>query len=711
MSVEVIKHAGFCFGVSRAVDLLNREIEKGSAPIYTVGPIIHNPQIIAEMQKKGVCIAEDIRDIPAGATAVIRAHGIPRQDMEYLMGRGVRCVDATCPFVEKIHRIVAEEAEHPVLIGGNPDHPEVIGIRSCGGDKTLVFRNAEELEKMSGTIRSFSSKYIVVVWQTTFNLTEFEKCCSFLKKNFENLKVYDTICKATQIRQRETAELAAKCDLMIIIGGRQSSNTAKLYSIAEKLCPCSLLVEQANEIPINLLYNKGKIGIAAGASTPDCTIEEVKRIMSEQNVNLVGEELTFEQMLENSLKVINNGDRVKGIVVGINPSEVKVDLGAKYSGFITKDNYSSDPSLDLMTAVSVGDEIECIALRVNDIEGTVALSKKKVDALAGLERLEKACEEKETLEGKVVEVTTGGLTVMVEGSRVFVPKSLSGKPRSFDFDTMMDENVELQIAEISTVRGRKKVIGSMRALEAEKRKAARKEFWDNAAVGNRYKGVVKSLTTFGAFVDLGGVDGLLHITEMSWKKIKHPSDIMNVGDEIDVYIKGIDEEKKKISLGYKKAEDNPFVLFTNQYHVGDVATVTIMNLMPFGAFARIIDGVDGLIHISQISTKHIAKPADVLKVGDEVQAKIVDINEETQKVGLSIRALLEEEAAKQEAAPDEEVSAPAVEEEPAAAEAAAEAPVADEAAEVPVAEAAAEAPAAEETAETAAPAEETADAE
>jgi len=652
MKIEVIEHAGFCFGVSRAIDFLNKEIDSGSKPIYTVGPIIHNPQIIEEMEQKGVRIADSVQEIPSDGVAVIRAHGIPREDLAYLKENNIRFIDATCPFVEKIQRIVESEAENTVLIAGNPDHPEVIGIRSYGGERTFVFRNAEELEKLAQKIVDFSSKYIVVVWQTTFNLIEFEKCCSFLKKNFENLKLYDTICKATQIRQQETAALASKCDAMIVIGGRQSSNTAKLFSIAKEACPCSVLIEQANEVPINLLY-KERIGIAAGASTPVCIIEEVKQIMSEQNVNLVEEELTFEQMLENSLKVISNGDRVKGIVVGINPSEVKIDLGTKYSGFITRDNFSNDPSVDLMSAVAVGDEIECIALRVNDIEGTVALSKKKVDAMAGFEKLEKACEEKATLEGKVAEVTNGGLTVMIDGSRVFVPKSLSGKPRGFDFETMMNETVELQIAEISVVRGRKKVIGSMRALEAEKRKAARKEFWDNAAVGNRYMGVVKSLTTFGAFVDLGGVDGLLHITEMSWKKIKHPSDVMNVGDEIDVYIKAIDEEKKKISLGFKKAEDNPFVLFTNQYNVGDVTTVTIMNLMPFGAFARIIDGVDGLIHISQISTKHIAKPADVLKVGEEVQVKIVDINEETQKVGLSIRALLDEETAEAEAAPAE----------------------------------------------------------
>lgn len=660
MEIKIIEHAGFCFGVSRAVELLEKEVENGISPIYTVGPIIHNPQIIDEMSKKGVQIAESVGEIPAGATAVIRAHGIPKEDLAYLKKSGVRYLDATCPFVEKIHRIVEKEREQIILIGGNPSHPEVIGIKSYAGERVYVFKNAEELEKIAENHPDFSSNYIVVVWQTTFNLNEFEKCSAFLKKTFENLKVYDTICKATEIRQQETAALAAVCDAMIIIGGKQSSNTAKLFSIAKSHCPCSVLIEQPNEVPINLLY-KEKVGIAGGASTPVCIIEEVKQTMSEQNVNLVEEELTFEQMLENSFKVINNGDRVKGIVVGISPSEVKVDLGAKYSGFITRENYSTDSSLDLTTAVAVGDEIECIALRVNDIEGTVALSKKRVDAMVGFEKLEKACEEKATLEGKVVEVTNGGLTVIVDGARVFIPKSLSGKPRGYDFEEMMNETVEFQIAELSMVRGRKKVIGSMRALEAEKRKAARKEFWDNAAVGNRYNGVVKSLTTFGAFVDLGGVDGLLHITEMSWKKIKHPSDVMNVGDEIEVYIKAIDEEKKKISLGYKKAEDNPFVLFNNQYSVGDVVTVKVMNLMPFGAFARIIDGVDGLIHISQISNKHIAKPADVLKVGDEVEVKIVDVNEETQKIGLSIRALLaEEEEAAAEAPVAEE--APATEE-------------------------------------------------
>ena len=653
--VRTIEHAGFCFGVSRAVEMLEKEIEIGSSPLYTVGPIIHNPQIIDQMHQKGVRIANDVSELPLNCTAVIRAHGITKEDRAYLEEKSIRYVDATCPFVEKIHRIVESEKENVVLIGGNPDHPEVMGIHSCGGNETFVFKNVDELEELSKKNPIFSSKYIVVVWQTTFNLNEYEKCLSFLKKNFKNLKVYDTICRATQIRQQETAALASESDAMIIIGGKQSSNTAKLFSIAKAACPCTILIEQANEVPINLLY-KERIGIAGGASTPVCIIEEVKRIMSEQNVNLVEEEMTFEQMLENSLKVISNGDRVKGIVVGVNPSEVKVDLGTKYSGFITRDNFSADSNVDLMNDVAIGDEIECIALRVNDIEGTVALSKKKVDAMAGFEKLEKACEEKATLEGKVVEVTNGGLTVLVDGSRVFVPKSLSGKPRNFDFDTMLNEVVAMQIAEISVVRGRKKVIGSMRALEAEKRKAARQEFWDNAAVGNRYNGVVKSLTTFGAFIDLGGVDGLLHITEMSWNKIKHPSDVMNVGDEVDVYIKAIDDEKKKISLGYKKAEDNPFVLFTNQYSVGDVATVKIMNLMPFGAFARIIDGVDGLIHISQISTKHIAKPADVLKVGDEVEVKIVDINEETQKVGLSIRALMDEAAEAEEVAEVEEAT-------------------------------------------------------
>lgn len=657
MSVEVIKSAGFCFGVSRAVDLLYEQINCNKQQIYTLGEIIHNPDIIRDVKAAGVHIVDNASDVPEGATVIIRAHGTTKSEKELLEKKNVDIVDATCPFVSKIQNIVEQQSSKAdcILIGGDKNHPEVAGILSHAKD-FRAFKSLSELEDIVKNEPELLSKCTTFVWQTTFNLNEYHKCIKFIKKMFENAKVYDTICNATENRQKQTAELAKRSEVMIIIGGKKSSNTNKLFQVAKSFCENTYYVENLNELPIKSLYNSKKIGIAAGASTPKRIIEEVKQIMSElTNNTMVNEDMTFEEMLENSLKkVITTGDRVKGVVVGVNPAEVKVDLGTKQSGFITKDNFSADPAIDLMTAVKIGDEIDCIALRVNDIEGTIALSKKKVDSLAGFEFIEKAYEEKSTIVGTVREISQGGIVVIVNNVRVFIPKSLSGKPVSFDFETLKNTEVEFNIVEFSNNRGRRKIIGSMKAIEIEKRKAARKEFWENVAVGDRFDGVVKSLTTFGAFVDLGAVDGLLHVTELSWKKIGHPSDVVSVGDTISVYVKAIDAENKKISLGYKDPDADPFVVFTNNYNVDDVVKVKIVSVMPFGAFANITDGVDGLIHISQLSNKRVNKPADVVNVGDEVDAKIVDINVETKKVGLSMRALIAEE---EEVAVDADVAA------------------------------------------------------
>lgn len=654
MNIEVIKNAGFCFGVSRAIKLLYNEIDNNSPSIHTLGDIIHNPAIIEEIESKGVTTVSSVDNLKPDDTLIVRAHGATKVEMDKLYEMGVRIIDATCPFVTKIHKIVKErsDAGDTIFVAGNENHPEVEGIMSYA-KHVKVFSSCDQLEKIVEKEPELLLNSTTFVWQTTFNLNEYEKCNNFIKKIFKNKKVYDTICNATELRQQQTMELAKKSDAMIIVGGKKSSNTNKLYEVAKRYCDNTYFVENAGEIPIKNLYKFKNIGIAAGASTPDRIIEEVKQTMSElTNNTMVNEEMTFEEMLENSLKkVITTGDRVKGIVVGVNPAEVKVDLGTKQSGFITRDNFSADPNIDLMTAVNIGDELDCVALRVNDIEGTIALSKKRVDSLQGFETIEKAFEEKTALEGDVKEITDGGIIVLVNNVRVFIPKSLTGKPVSFDFNTLKGETVRFNIVEFSQNRGRKKIIGSMRAIENEKRKAARKEFWENVQVGDKFDGVVKSLTTFGAFVDLGYVDGLLHITELSWKKIGHPSEVVNVGDTVSVYIKAIDAENKKISLGYKDPDADPFVLFTNNNKVDDVIKVTIVSLMPFGAFARINDGVDGLIHISQLSNKRVNKPADVVSVGDEVDVKIVDINAETRKVGLSMRALIEA-AQEEEAAVD-----------------------------------------------------------
>ena len=649
MKIEVAKSAGFCFGVERAVKLLNETIDTYEKDIYTIGPIIHNPQIIHQMETKGVQIVDDPKQLPKDSIAVIRAHGLPKSDYQLLNDRAKVVVDTTCPFVTKIHRIVEKVAEtdHIVLIGGDSSHPEVIGIRSFAHqDRCFVFKDAEDLEKIAKNFAHCSKIFVDVVWQTTFSIKEFKKCEKIIKKTFKNSIIYDTICNATDLRQKECGELAAKCDAFFVIGGKQSSNTNKLFHIADAVCQNTFLIESASEIPIKTIKQYNTIGITAGASTPDCVIEEVKEKMSEETKNVaeVGE-MTFAEMLEDSFKTITTGERVKVVVVGVTPTEIKVELGAKQSGFITKDNFSADPNVDLESAVKVGDEFDAIVLRVSDVEGTIALSKKKLDALAGFEKIEAAMNEKEVVEGIVTGVNNGGLTVSVYGVRVFVPMSQTAKPRDFDFESLVKTEVKLNIIEFSSMRGRKKIIGSMKAIANAERKQAQEAFWTNAEVGQKLTGVIRSersITNFGVFVDIGGVDGLVHITELSWNKIKHPSEVVKVGDTLEVFIKELDVENKKVSLGYKKDEDNPFKLFTDKYNVGDVVTVKVVNLMPFGAFANIVDGVDGLIHISQLSDKRIGKPADVVKVGDEVDVKIVEIDTEKQKVGLSIRALLED---------------------------------------------------------------------
>lgn len=644
--VTVAKTAGFCFGVQRAVDMAEKACQEYGC-IWALGDIIHNAHEVGRLEKLGVHKAEDVEDIPDGVPVLIRAHGVPERVVQQLEQKGCRIVNATCPFVGKIHRIVREESEQGrrIIVIGSRNHPEVVGIQGwCGTSE--VYETPEELrvalEKIGKNGENLQKIPVSVVAQTTINREIFDICGKIIKKQCTNAKIFGTICNATDERQAEARLLAGKSDIMIVIGDRKSSNTKRLYEISTSLCDHVLYIEDATGLTGNEIQGMEQpfIGITAGASTPAWIIKEVRNIMSEETRIETGSE-DFAAMLEESFKTLNTGDKVTGTVLKITPNEVHVDLGVKHAAYIPTHELSDDPSFNAEESIHVGDDIEAVVVRVNDAEGTIVLSKKRVDQMKGWESIEDAKENKTIIEGKVNEENKGGVVANAFGIRVFIPASQTGIPKGQPLSQLVGQTARFRITEIN--RQRKRVVGSIRAVQQEERRAAAEKVWSEIEVGNEYTGTVKSLTSYGAFVDIGGVDGMIHISELSWGRIKHPSEVVNVGDTVNVYVIGLDRENKKISLGYKRPEDNPWNVFTANYEVGDTATVRILKFMPFGAFAQIIPGVDGLIHISQIANRRIEKPEDVLSKDEEVEAKIIDIDPEKQKVSLSIRALLNDD--------------------------------------------------------------------
>ncbi len=663
--ITLAKTAGFCFGVNRAIELVEKLLSENKK-VCTLGPIIHNPQMVESLKRRGVIIAENIDDVPKGYTVVIRSHGVDKNTYEIIKQNNLEICDATCPFVYKIHKIVDENSNEntPVLIAGDESHAEVIGIKGFANGKVYCFTSEEELSEIVENCKNLGDNSPIIVAQTTFNQKKWQKFKKIIKKVCTNAIFFDTICYATAERQNEAESLSKQNDLMVIIGGRHSSNTKKLFDICSANTK-TFLVETADELDEKCFKSARAVGITAGASTPAVIIKEVLNKMTEilKNEETMAEEVTaqtnteaesadksFEDMLEESLNSMNHNQKVKGVVLAVNPTEVQVDIGRKQTGIIPASELSNDPNVEPADIVKVGDEIDLIVMKTNDQEGIVTLSKKRFDSYAGIAKMEEAKENDEILEGKVTAVVKGGVTVVSNGVRVFVPASHATLRRGEDLNLLVGTDVKFKIIDIR--RGRN-VVGSIRVVLRDEQKKVQEELWEKLAVGDTYEGVVKSLTSYGAFVDIGGVDGMIHITELAWTRIKHPSEVVNVGDTVTVYIKDLDKENKKISLGFKKAEDNPWEIIKTKYQVGDTATVKIVSFASYGAFANVIPGIDGLIHISQIANKRIEKPQDVLKVGDEVEAKIISIDYDAKRVSLSIRALL----------PEEEV-APETEEEP-----------------------------------------------
>jgi 4-hydroxy-3-methylbut-2-enyl diphosphate reductase len=599
---------------------------------------------------------------------VIRSHGVGREIYEQIEAKGNKMLDATCPFVSRIHKIVAEKTAEGffILIAGDRDHPEVQGIVGHCDENCLVFKDNFELKDFFEKNYKNLRKKLAIVAQTTYNIVVWGECLNVIPKDDPDIVIYDTICNATDARQSDAAELAKNSDIMLVVGGRHSSNTVKLYEVCSRFCK-TYHIENSDELRSLELPNANNIGITAGASTPAYIIKEVQTKMAENEILAANqnEDIDFAQMIDESFKKIHTGEKVKGIVIAVNNTEAIVDLGTKHTGYVALDDLTDDPSKKPSDIVSVGDEIDLVVIKVNDADGTAALSKRKVDEQAGYEKIVKAQQEGTVLEGVVQSVVNKGITLTVMGVRVFIPASLTGLPRGAELEQLLKKKVEFIVIEVSE-GGRKRAVGSIKAVQNAKKEEAKARFWETAEVGATYTGKVKSLTSFGAFVDLGGIDGMVHISELSWKRIKHPSEVVNVGDTLEVYIKDLDKEANRISLGFKKAEDNPWEIFMANYKVGDVVKATIVSITSFGAFAQIIDGVDGLIHISQIADQKVENVKDVLTVGDEVDVKIIDIDPESKRISISMRALLEND--------DEDENADEGEAEAEEAEAEAEAP-------------------------------------
>ena len=649
MRVELAKSAGFCYGVRRAVEMAQQAAESGER-VVMLGPVIHNDHVVAALEEKGVACLSSVDQIPAGAAVILRSHGEARAVHEALAAKGCTVIDTACPNVSRIHRLVQEaeaRGRQPVIIG-TPAHPEILAIAGwCR--HPVVLEDASALAAWLEERPERRDLPLTLVSQTTSTRKVWDACIEKTKKECTNAEIFDTICSATYVRQSEAQELAARCDVMVVIGDRKSSNTKRLFELCRALCPHVVAIEGAEDLDSSLVQGADLIGITAGASTPGWIIKEVYDKMSDEIMEI---EESFADLLEKSIKTLNTGDKVTGVVTEITPTEIYVDLGTKHAGYIPVSELSDDPTAKVEDLVKVGDEIETYVMRVNDAEGVVTLSKKRLDAQKNWDEVEAAREEGAIVEGVITEENKGGVVASVKGVRVFIPASQTGLPRNASMSELLKKKVRMKITAVN--RARRRVVGSIRAVEQAERAERAAKVWAEIEDGKKYHGVVKSLTSYGAFVDIGGVDGMVHISELSWSRIEHPSEVVSVGDPVDVYVISFDPEKKKISLGMKDRSQDPWTVFTSKYGVGDVANVKVVKLMTFGAFAEIVPGVDGLIHISQIADHRIDKPGDVLAEGDMVDVKITDIDMENKKVSLSIRALLEASAADEDIPADDE---------------------------------------------------------
>lgn len=682
MQVKVARHAGFCFGVKSAMSQAMQAADEDGR-VASLGPLIHNPREIARLEEK-IAVVDELAAVPKGARAVIRSHGVGPAVYAEAKARGISLVDATCPFVKRVQQAARGfyQQSFQVVIVGDAAHPEVLGIKSWTDESAWVVEAVTDVASLPDVARP-----IGVVAQTTQKKAHFAEVLAALEKRYPagEIHVEDTICRATEQRQAEAAELAAVSDMMVIIGGRNSANTQNLLQICQRECPKSVLVEGAAEIKADLFDGVRSVGVCAGASTPDWIIEEVVVTMTEQNEVMeqvqeeqtqvkrnfaaemsfvatpeakevkeekpaepelsladMGDDVSFEEFFNHGIKDIHRGACVKGTVVSVRDTELLVDIGSKSEGILPSNQLLPEEAANLRERFHVGDEFEVIVIRKENKEGYPVLSKRMVDMVKLWDVMAKAKEEETTVTGKVVEVVKGGV-IMDVGIRGFVPYSQIDTKFVEDAKEYLGRELDAKVIECDKDKNR--LLLSPKAVKLVEEQKAKEAFWNDIAVDQVRHGVVSRLTNFGAFVDLGGVDGLLHVSQMAWYRINHPSDVLKEGDELDVYVLSVDAENQKISLGLKQLVPNPWSLAAEKYPVGSTVEVTIMRTAPFGAFAQLEPGVEGLIHISQLARTRVEKTEDVVTPGQKVEVKVLGIDAEAKRLSLSIRDLLPEEKA------------------------------------------------------------------
>ena len=629
--IILAEHAGFCFGVRRAMEAAER-----SAPAVTLGPIIHNPQAVEQLRQRGITSVDSVTDIPEGARVIIRSHGIGRQVYEQLRARTDAIVDATCPFVSRIHDMArrASEDHIPLIVVGEAQHPEVAGILGWNEDRAYAVMTASDIEALP---EMASAR---VVSQTTMASAKFDEMCHLLSRRIPNLEICATICPATLKRQREAMAIAEAVDAMIVVGGRESSNSRKLYRLSADRCRRTYFIETAAELDGIHLSPSDTIGITAGASTPDCIIKEVVARMNDIEKNVTPEEnpeieVMSDEVIDQTLVQIRPGQIVTGKVVQITDDEVCVNIGYKADGIVKKTDLSS-------TDVNIDDEIEVEVVKVNDGDGNVLLSQKNIINRKAWEEILAKEEAGETIEGVGKEAVKGGLLADVGGIRCFIPASQLSLRYVEKIDEFVGQPMTLKIIEID--RAKKRIVASRKAVLMVEEAEKKKKIWESLEVGSIVKGIVRRLADFGAFVDIGGVDGLVHVTDLSWGRVRHPSDVVSVGQEIDVKILNVDPERERISLSYKQTQPRPWTVAGEKYPVGSVVEGKVVRITTFGAFVELEPGLDGLVHISQCALTRIAKVEDAVNVGDIVRVKVLDVNTEAKRISLSIREVLEDEA-------------------------------------------------------------------